>query len=199
MQQLQNHQGLSKHGSRWTGENASYCDNQLKDSRLHTSRFSTIPGFASEFPVWRTFIAGDPLSYTLPNLDPDQVRLSIDPTTHLSLLPLHRDFCHFPKRKKVPCRANRDTVCANCAGTRRKATTFLNLQRPCLPRMGKTAMAPPKQYDSDSSEGEDDVEYTETNVLLGYASKDPGDDSISRLGGRPVRCFPSHPSRCSFT
>ncbi|KAJ1325724.1 T-complex protein 1 subunit zeta [Microdochium nivale] len=51
--------------------------------------------------------------------------------------------------------------------------------------MGKTAMAPPKQYDSDSSEGEDDVEYTETNVLLGYASKDPGDDSISRLGGRP--------------
>ncbi|KXJ90747.1 programmed cell death protein 2 [Microdochium bolleyi] len=45
-------------------------------------------------------------------------------------------------------------------------------------------MAPPKQYDSESSEGEED-DYTETNVLLGYASKDPGDDSISRLGGRP--------------
>jgi pre-rRNA-processing protein TSR4 len=38
-------------------------------------------------------------------------------------------------------------------------------------------------YDSDSS----DNEYTETNVLLGFASKDPEDDSISRLGGRPVR------------
>ncbi|KAJ8126234.1 hypothetical protein O1611_g7406 [Lasiodiplodia mahajangana] len=43
-------------------------------------------------------------------------------------------------------------------------------------------MAP---YDSDSSGGEDE-DFTETNVLLGYASKDPGDDSISRLGGRPV-------------
>ncbi|KAJ8104934.1 hypothetical protein ONZ43_g7625 [Nemania bipapillata] len=42
-------------------------------------------------------------------------------------------------------------------------------------------MAP---YDSDSSAGEEE-EFTETNVLLGYASKDPGDDSISRLGGRP--------------
>ncbi|KAH9905909.1 programmed cell death protein 2 [Xylariomycetidae sp. FL2044] len=42
-------------------------------------------------------------------------------------------------------------------------------------------MAP---YDSDSSEGEDG-DYTETNVLLGYASKDPGDDPTSRLGGRP--------------
>jgi pre-rRNA-processing protein TSR4 len=40
-------------------------------------------------------------------------------------------------------------------------------------------------YDTDSSAGEED-EFTETNVLLGYASKDPGDDSISRLGGRPV-------------
>ncbi|KAI1363661.1 programmed cell death protein 2 [Xylaria arbuscula] len=39
-------------------------------------------------------------------------------------------------------------------------------------------------YDSDSSAGEEE-EFTETNVLLGYASKDPGDDSISRLGGRP--------------
>lgn len=38
-------------------------------------------------------------------------------------------------------------------------------------------------YDSDSTEGE----YEETNVLLGYASKDAGDDTISRLGGRAVR------------
>jgi hypothetical protein len=40
-------------------------------------------------------------------------------------------------------------------------------------------------YDSDSSGGEND-EYTETNVLLGYASKEPLDDTISQLGGRPV-------------
>ena len=38
-------------------------------------------------------------------------------------------------------------------------------------------------YDSDSSEGE----FEETNVLLGYASKDADEDTISRLGGRPVR------------
>ncbi|KAI1760130.1 programmed cell death protein 2 [Hypoxylon sp. FL1150] len=42
-------------------------------------------------------------------------------------------------------------------------------------------MAP---YDSDSSAGEED-DFTETNVLLGYASKDSGGESISRLGGRP--------------
>ncbi|KAI2607845.1 programmed cell death protein 2 [Hypoxylon sp. NC1633] len=41
-------------------------------------------------------------------------------------------------------------------------------------------MAP---YDSDSSLDEE-AEYTETNVLLGYPSKD-ADKSISRLGGRP--------------
>lgn len=46
-------------------------------------------------------------------------------------------------------------------------------------------MAP---YDSDDSLDEDQ-DYTETNVLLGYASKDADDDTISRLGGRPV----SHP------
>lgn len=43
-------------------------------------------------------------------------------------------------------------------------------------------MAP---YDSDSSGGEDD-DYTETNVLLGYASEEASDDTISYLGGRPV-------------
>ena len=43
-------------------------------------------------------------------------------------------------------------------------------------------MAP---YDSDSSGGEED-DFTETNVLLGFASKEAGDDTISYLGGRPV-------------
>lgn len=43
-------------------------------------------------------------------------------------------------------------------------------------------MAP---YDSDSSGGEDN-DYTETNVLLGYASKEAADDTISCLGGQPV-------------
>lgn len=40
----------------------------------------------------------------------------------------------------------------------------------------------PTDYDSDSTEGE----YTETNVLLGYASRDADEDTISKLGGRPV-------------
>lgn len=44
-------------------------------------------------------------------------------------------------------------------------------------------------YESDSSdEGE---EYTETNVLLGYASEEPSGDTVSHLGGRPV-CVPHH-------
>jgi pre-rRNA-processing protein TSR4 len=42
-------------------------------------------------------------------------------------------------------------------------------------------MAP---YDSDSSGGEED-DFTETNVLLGYASADANGEEISRLGGRP--------------
>ena len=40
-------------------------------------------------------------------------------------------------------------------------------------------------YDSESSGGEDN-DYTETNVLLGYASKEASDDTVSHLGGRPV-------------
>lgn len=42
-------------------------------------------------------------------------------------------------------------------------------------------------YDSDSSAGDD----IETNVLLGYASKEPTSDDFSQLGGHPVRiqCF----------
>ncbi|KAI0886998.1 programmed cell death protein 2 [Annulohypoxylon maeteangense] len=60
-------------------------------------------------------------------------------------------------------------------------------------------MAP---YDSDSSAGEED-EFTETNVLLGYASKDPGDETISRLGGRPEWLDESSPpsaalARCNI-
>lgn len=43
-------------------------------------------------------------------------------------------------------------------------------------------------YDSDSSDG-GDQDYTETNVLLGYASKEASesDDVNSYIGGRPVR------------
>ncbi|KAJ9655675.1 hypothetical protein H2201_008755 [Coniosporium apollinis] len=39
-------------------------------------------------------------------------------------------------------------------------------------------------YDSDSSAGEDD--YTQTNVLLGYATKEPTDDPVNQLGGHPT-------------
>ncbi|TRX90611.1 hypothetical protein FHL15_008584 [Xylaria flabelliformis] len=57
-------------------------------------------------------------------------------------------------------------------------------------------------YDSDSSAGEEE-DFTETNVLLGYASKDAGDDSISRLGGRPEWFDPDTPpsatlARCNI-
>jgi pre-rRNA-processing protein TSR4 len=41
-------------------------------------------------------------------------------------------------------------------------------------------------YDSDSSGAGDDIE---TNVLLGYASKDPTGDEFSQLGGQPVCCY----------
>ena len=44
-------------------------------------------------------------------------------------------------------------------------------------------------YDSDSSL--DDAPYSETNVLLGYATTDPTDDTISHLGGTPVRPLPA--------
>ena len=37
-------------------------------------------------------------------------------------------------------------------------------------------------YDSDSSDGE----FEETSVLLGYASREADEDTISRLGGQPV-------------
>ena len=38
-------------------------------------------------------------------------------------------------------------------------------------------------YDSNSSGAED----IETNVLLGYASREPTGDDVSQLGGHPVR------------
>jgi pre-rRNA-processing protein TSR4 len=40
-------------------------------------------------------------------------------------------------------------------------------------------------YDSDSS-ADDEVDYTETSVLLGYASNDITEDVNSYLGGVPV-------------
>ncbi|OJD38000.1 pdcd2-c domain-containing protein [Diplodia corticola] len=51
-------------------------------------------------------------------------------------------------------------------------------------------MAP---HDSDASSDGGDSEYTETNVLLGYASKEPTDDTFSQLGGQPVRSTTTHP------
>ncbi|KAK2608206.1 hypothetical protein N8I77_006830 [Diaporthe amygdali] len=55
-------------------------------------------------------------------------------------------------------------------------------------------MAP---YDSDDSLDEDQ-DYTETNVLLGYASKDADEDTISRLGGRPEWLDSSKPPSSSL-
>ncbi|KAL5611997.1 hypothetical protein BROUX41_000440 [Berkeleyomyces rouxiae] len=48
-----------------------------------------------------------------------------------------------------------------------------------------------KDYDSDSEI--DDQEFTETNVLLGYAQEDVGDDAITHLGGTPEWIDPSTP------
>jgi pre-rRNA-processing protein TSR4 len=39
-------------------------------------------------------------------------------------------------------------------------------------------------YDSDSSDAGES--FTETAVLLGYASEEPTEDAISQLGGYPV-------------
>jgi hypothetical protein len=46
----------------------------------------------------------------------------------------------------------------------------------------KAARMPP--YDSESSD--DGEDYTETNVLLGYATKQATGDAVSHLGGAPV-------------
>lgn len=52
-----------------------------------------------------------------------------------------------------------------------------------------TRMAP---YDSDSSD--DGGDYTETNVLLGYAAREATGDAISHIGGAPVRISSTTPS-----
>jgi len=51
-------------------------------------------------------------------------------------------------------------------------------------------------YDSDSSEGE----FRETNVLLGYASREAeeGEDTISHLGGQPEWLDPEKPPSAAF-
>jgi pre-rRNA-processing protein TSR4 len=43
-------------------------------------------------------------------------------------------------------------------------------------------------YDSDDDDFEAQ-DYTETDVLLGYASNEDNGETISRLGGRPVSPF----------
>ncbi|GME64894.1 hypothetical protein GTA08_BOTSDO06410 [Neofusicoccum parvum] len=53
-------------------------------------------------------------------------------------------------------------------------------------------------YDSDSS-GDEASDYTETNVLLGYASKDPTDDTFSQLGGHPTWLDAAHPPSFTLT
>lgn len=47
-------------------------------------------------------------------------------------------------------------------------------------------------YDSDDSI-EENEEFTETDVLLGYASKESKGETTSRLGGKPV-CDETPPS-----
>ncbi|KAI9707532.1 MAG: hypothetical protein M1836_000493 [Candelina mexicana] len=47
-------------------------------------------------------------------------------------------------------------------------------------------------FDSDSSEGEEKG-LEVTNVLLGYASKEPTDDNVSQLGGHPAWLDPTVP------
>ena len=66
------------------------------------------------------------------------------------------------------------------------------------PRKGSIAggVGQMADYDSDSSL-EEHAEYEKTNVLLGYASKEPTDDQVSHLGGHPVRRPREHPlSQC---
>ncbi|KKY29197.1 putative pdcd2_c domain [Phaeomoniella chlamydospora] len=53
-------------------------------------------------------------------------------------------------------------------------------------------------YESDSSGLSDQEEYTETNVLLGYPSQDPTDDTISHLGGYPSWLEDSKTPTASF-
>lgn len=43
------------------------------------------------------------------------------------------------------------------------------------------------EHNTSDTSDDDDVSFTTTNVMLGYASKEPTDDSFSQLGGYPVR------------
>lgn len=64
--------------------------------------------------------------------------------------------------------------------------------QPCKKSVGDKSIATTQHitimadYDSDSSGAED----VETNVLLGYASKEPTGDEFSQLGGHPVSLQP---------
>jgi hypothetical protein len=72
------------------------------------------------------------------------------------------------------------------------AKIFLQYKKKIKPHVEKLCDIVPRSpvkmasYDSDSSAGEDE-EYTETDVLLGYASIDSKGETVSRLGGLPVR------------
>ncbi|MCJ1447400.1 MAG: hypothetical protein MMC23_007911 [Stictis urceolatum] len=57
-------------------------------------------------------------------------------------------------------------------------------------------MAQARDYDSDSAS--ETESYTTTNVLLGYASKEPTDDSISQLGGSPTWIDLSKPPSAAY-
>jgi len=59
-------------------------------------------------------------------------------------------------------------------------------------KLRRTKMAP---YDGDSSSDED-VDLTETDVLLGYADKESSGETISRLGGQPVCLVQLHIKTC---
>ena len=60
-------------------------------------------------------------------------------------------------------------------------SSSFQLHLPIFKRRAQQTMA---DYDSDSSGAGDDIE---TNVLLGYVSKEPTTDDFSQVGGRPVR------------
>ncbi|KAH8668422.1 programmed cell death protein 2 [Xylariales sp. PMI_506] len=64
-----------------------------------------------------------------------------------------------------------------------------------VPARPVLTMAP---YDDSDSSGGEEAEYTETNVLLGYASKDADEDTISRLGGRPDWLDASSPASAAL-
>ncbi|KAF1988141.1 PDCD2_C domain-containing protein [Aulographum hederae CBS 113979] len=56
-------------------------------------------------------------------------------------------------------------------------------------------MSPQNDYDSDSSLSDADaVSYTTTNTMLGYASREPTEDPLSQLGGRPTWISSTTPS-----